>query len=147
MLEKDELLKLENQLCFAVYSANLSFNQMYRKLLQPLGLTYSQYLVMLVLWEKKHAMVSDIGKRLFLESSTLTPMLKRLEGLGLIERKRSVQDERQVIITLTEQGKDLRVLAETIPEKIQCESEYTLQTILDIKHQLNDLRDRLNQSG
>ncbi|MBF7686926.1 MarR family winged helix-turn-helix transcriptional regulator [Acinetobacter rathckeae] len=147
MLEKDELLKLENQLCFAVYSANLSFNQKYRKLLKPLGLTYSQYLVMLVLWEKKHAMVSDIGKRLFLESSTLTPMLKRLEGLGLIERKRSVQDERQVIITLTEQGKDLRVLAETIPEKIQCESEYTLQTILDIKHQLNDLRDRLNQSG
>lgn len=146
MLNENELLKLENQLCFAVYSANLSFHQKYRKLLQPLGITYSQYLVMLVLWEKNHVTVSDIGKRLFLESSTLTPMLKRLEGLELLTRLRSKQDERQVMVTLTQKGLDLKVLAKGIPEQIQCDSEYSSDLILDIKNQLNDLREKLNQS-
>lgn len=79
-MSDDRLLKLDNQLCFAVYSANLAFNQKYRQLLAPLGITYPQYLVMLVLWEQDRVTVSEIGKRLYLESSTLTPMLKNLKN-------------------------------------------------------------------
>lgn len=97
-------LKLENQLCFLIYSTNLALNQLYRKLLAPLGLTYPQYLVMLVLWEQDEVTVSEIGTKL-LESSTLTPILKKLEALRLLHRTRSTQDERQVIITLSDEGK------------------------------------------
>jgi DNA-binding MarR family transcriptional regulator len=91
-------LALDQQLCFALYSTMIGLNKVYRSLLKPLGLTYPQYLVMLVLWERDAVTVSDIGERLFLDSATLTPMLKRLEAAGLIERERSDADERQVII-------------------------------------------------
>ncbi len=101
-------LKLENQLCFLIYSTNLALNQLYRKLLTPLGITYPQYLVMLVLWEKDEITVSEIGSKLFLESSTLTPILKKLEALQFVNRTRSKEDERQVIITLSENGKNLK---------------------------------------
>ena len=143
MIEQDELLKLDNQLCFAVYSAHLAFNQKYRKLLAPLGLTYPQYLVMLVLWEKDQVTVSEIGKKLFLESSTLTPMLKRLEKMGVISRQRSEQDERQVFIFLTEKGQELRQQAQSIPEFILENTHCNLQSLSDLKHQLDDLRAKL----
>lgn len=143
MIEQDELLKLDNQLCFAVYSANLAFNQKYRQLLAPLGITYPQYLVMLVLWEKDRITVSEIGKRLYLESSTLTPMLKKLENSGLITRQRSEQDERQVLIGLTEQGVALKQQAQAIPELIQQTSQCDLQTLIELKHQLEQLRAKL----
>lgn len=107
-------LKLENQLCFLIYSTNLALNQLYRKLLTPLGITYPQYLVMLVLWEKDEITVSEIGSKLFLESSTLTPILKKLEALQLLNRTRSKEDERQVIITLSEKGKKLKEQAVNI---------------------------------
>ena len=139
-MNDDQLLKLDHQLCFAVYSANLAFNQKYRQLLAPLGLTYPQYLVMLVLWEQDQITVSDIGKRLYLESSTLTPMLKKLEKMAIITRQRAEHDERQVLIGLTEQGLALKQQAQSIPELIQQTSQCDLQTLIELKHQLEQLR-------
>jgi DNA-binding MarR family transcriptional regulator len=109
MGDEHKQLLLDNQLCFLIYSTNLALNQVYRQLLSPLGLTYPQYLVMLVLWERDQLSVSEIGERLFLESSTLTPLLKKLEASQLISRRRSVEDERQVIISLTPQGHTLKL--------------------------------------
>ena len=111
-------LKLDNQLCFALYSANLALNKLYRQLLAPLNLTYPQYLVMLVLWEQDDMTVSDIGERLFLDSATLTPLLKRLESAGLINRHRSRKDERQVAVTLSEAGRELQQQALGIPHAV-----------------------------
>ena len=100
----DQLLRLDNQICFAVYSAAHAFNRVYKPLLDRLGLTYPQYLVMLSLWERDGVPVKDIGERLFLDSGTLTPLLKRLETAGLVKRTRSTEDERQVLIALTRAG-------------------------------------------
>ncbi|WP_262010327.1 MarR family winged helix-turn-helix transcriptional regulator [Acinetobacter baumannii] len=133
-------LKLENQLCFLIYSTNLALNQLYRKLLNPLGITYPQYLVMLVLWEKDEITVSEIGSKLFLESSTLTPILKKLEALQLLNRTRSKEDERQVIITLSEKGKKLKEQAVNIPMHILEASSCDTATLLGLKDQLTQLR-------
>ncbi|HEM7308453.1 TPA: MarR family transcriptional regulator [Acinetobacter baumannii] len=133
-------LKLENQLCFLIYSTNLALNQLYRKLLTPLGITYPQYLVMLVLWEKDEITVSEIGSKLFLESSTLTPILKKLEALQLLIRTRSKEDERQVIITLSEKGKKLKEQAVNIPTHILEASSCDTATLLGLKDQLTQLR-------
>ncbi|HFG6936638.1 MarR family winged helix-turn-helix transcriptional regulator [Acinetobacter baumannii] len=133
-------LKLENQLCFLIYSTNLALNQLYRKLLTPLGITYPQYLVMLVLWEKDEITVSEIGSKLFLESSTLTPILKKLEALQLLNRTRSKEDERQVIITLSEKGKKLKKQAVNIPTHILEASSCDTATLLGLKDQLTQLR-------
>ena len=133
-------LKLENQLCFLIYSTNLALNQLYRKLLTPLGITYPQYLVMLVLWEKDEITVSEIGSKLFLESSTLTPILKKLEALQLLNRTRSKEDERQVIITLSEKGKKLKEQAVNIPTHILEASSCDTATLLGLKDQLTQPR-------
>ncbi|WP_406904668.1 MarR family winged helix-turn-helix transcriptional regulator [Acinetobacter baumannii] len=133
-------LKLENQLCFLIYSTNLALNQLYRKLLTPLGITYPQYLVMLVLWEKDEITVSEIGSKLFLESSTLTPILKKLEVLQLLNRTRSKEDERQVIITLSQKGKKLKEQAVNIPTHILEASSCDTATLLGLKDQLTQLR-------
>ncbi|MBU3084961.1 MULTISPECIES: MarR family winged helix-turn-helix transcriptional regulator [Acinetobacter] len=133
-------LKLENQLCFLIYSTNLALNQLYRKLLTPLGITYPQYLVMLVLWEKDEITVSEIGNKLFLESSTLTPILKKLEAIQLVNRTRSKEDERQVIITLSEKGKELKQQAVNIPAHILEASSCDMTTLLSLKDQLTQLR-------
>lgn len=133
-------LKLENQLCFLIYSTNLALNQLYRKLLTPLGITYPQYLVMLVLWERDEITVSEIGSKLFLESSTLTPILKKLEALQLLNRTRSKEDERQVIITLSEKGKKLKEQAVNIPKHILEASSCDTATLLGLKDQLTQLR-------
>ncbi|MFU2195662.1 MarR family winged helix-turn-helix transcriptional regulator [Acinetobacter baumannii] len=133
-------LKLENQLCFLIYSTNLALNQLYRKLLTPLGITYPQYLVMLVLWEKDEITVSEIGSKLFLESSTLTPILKKLEAQQFLNRTRSKEDERQVIITLSEKGKKLKEQAVNIPRHILEASSCDTATLLGLKDQLTQLR-------
>lgn len=111
----DAALLLENQLCFALYSTSLAMSKVYRKLLADLDLTYPQYLVMLVLWEQDGLTVSAIGDRLFLDSATLTPLLKRLEAAGLVERARAARDERQVIVSLTEHGRQLKSKARAVP--------------------------------
>src|SRR5213080_3658005 len=105
----DQALKLDNQLCFALYSASLAMTKLYKPLLDELGLTYPQYLAMLVLWERDGLMVSKLGERLSLDSGTLTPLLKRLESAGLVARIRAVEDERRVHVTLTAAGRRLKV--------------------------------------
>ncbi|HEI8868108.1 MarR family winged helix-turn-helix transcriptional regulator [Serratia sp. AKBS12] len=137
------MLLLDQQMCFALYSANLALHKVYRKLLNQLDLTYPQYLVMLVLWERDEITVSDIGERLFLDSATLTPLLKRLEAAGLLLRYRAVNDERQVIIALTDAGHALREKARSIPEAVMCATDCSLDEVSSIKQQLEKLRNRL----
>ncbi|MCL6713173.1 MarR family transcriptional regulator [Pseudoxanthomonas sp. z9] len=136
-------LALDNQLCFALYSAQLALNKVYRQLLGKLGLTYPQYLVMLVLWEGDGLTVSQIGERLFLDSATLTPLLKRLEAGGLIIRERAREDERQVIISLTARGRALKQKARGIPEALLCASGCNPREVMGLKSQLEALRDNL----
>jgi len=136
-------LLLDQQLCFALYSANLAMHKVYRKLLTQMDITYPQYLVMLVLWQQDSLTVSEIGERLFLDSATLTPLLKRLEHAGLLNRQRSRQDERQVVVSLTDTGRLLRQQAERIPDEIQCASECSEDEMAALKLQLNQLRDKL----
>ena len=100
--------KLEDFLCFAVYSANLAFGRIYRPILEELGLTYPQYIAMVVLWEEDNQTVSGLGDKMFLESNTLTPLLKKLEAMGYVRRQRAAADERQVVISLTDSGRRLR---------------------------------------
>lgn len=124
---KSAMPRLDGQLCFALYSTGLAMNKLCRKLLKPLDLTYPQYLVMLVLWEHQKLSVSEIGTHLYLDSATLTPLLKRLEVSGLVVRERSSEDERQVNIFLTDKGVELQKHApgiqRAIAEAVQCTSE------------------------
>jgi DNA-binding MarR family transcriptional regulator len=140
-------LALDNQLCFALYSTSLAMMRVYRGLLPKLGLTYPQYLVMMVLWEQDALTVSAIGERLFLDSATLTPLLKRMEAQGLLERTRARHDERQVIITLTEQGKALREEAGAVMPQVLCASQCSLEEVSSLRDQLVDLRKKLNDSA
>ena len=137
-------LRLENQICFAVYSTAHAFNRIYKPLLDRLGLTYPQYLVMLVLWERDDVPVKFIGERLFLDSGTLTPLLKRLEAAGLVRRTRSAEDERQVMIALTPPGRALRETARTVPHGVLAASACSVDELVSMKNDLLALRDRLN---
>jgi DNA-binding MarR family transcriptional regulator len=137
-------LLLGNQLCFAIYSTAHTFNRVYKPLLDRLGLTYPQYLVMLVLWERDGLSVKDIGARLFLDSGTLTPLLKRLEVADLIKRTRSTEDERQVLIALTSRGHALKEKARAVPQAILAASECSVSELSAMKNELVALRDRLN---
>ena len=142
-LNEKNALQLDQQMCFALYSANLALHKVYRKLLSQLELTYPQYLVMLVLWERDEITVSDIGERLFLDSATLTPLLKRLEAAGLLVRYRAAADERQVIIALTDAGRALRAKAQSVPEAVMCASDCSLEEVQSLKLQLEKLRGKL----
>ena len=140
----DQPLLLGNQLCFAIYSTAHAFNRVYKPLLDKLGLTYPQYLVMLVLWERDDVPLKTIGEKLFLDSGTLTPLLKRLEAAELIQRTRSTEDERQVLIALTSRGQALREKARTVPQGILAASACSLTELSAMKNELVALRDRLN---
>ncbi|POP45674.1 MarR family transcriptional regulator [Superficieibacter electus] len=140
-----EALHLDKQLCFALYSTNLALHKLYRQLLAPLNLTYPQYLVMLVLWERDDITVSEIGERLFLDSATLTPLLKRLESAGLLERQRSRQDERQVMVTLSGSGRALEKQAQKIPDAVGCALACESDTLTALKQQLEELREQLQR--
>lgn len=136
-------LALDHQLCFAVYSTMIGINKVYRKRLKELGLTYPQYLVMLVLWERDGLTVTDIGHRLYLDSATLTPLLKRMEASGLLQRIRSTQDERQVHIHLTEAGRSLRSRACQMYDQIEQALSCELQDSVVLRDRLIALRDQL----
>lgn len=140
----DPLLRLDNQICFAVYSAAHAFNRVYKPLLDRLSLTYPQYLVMLSLWERDGVPVKDIGERLFLDSGTLTPLLKRLETAGLVRRTRSTEDERQVLIDLTPQGLALKEKARAVPQSILEATDCSVAHLVALKGEIVSLRDRLN---
>jgi DNA-binding MarR family transcriptional regulator len=136
-------LQLDRQLCFALYSTSLAMTKLYKPLLDPLALTYPQYLVMLVLWEQDEIGVGELGARLYLDSGTLTPLLKRLESAGLVARTRAHDDERRVIVALTAQGRALRRRAEAVPrgagEAMRCGTG----EITRLTQELQALRSRL----
>ena len=142
-LTTDQALLLDNQLCFALYSASLAMTRLYKPLLDDLGLTYPQYIAMLVLWERDGLMVSELGERLSLDSGTLTPLLKRLEALGLVARIRDMQDERRVHITLTATGRKLKTRAATIPGCILAASQCSIPELISLTQQVQALRQRL----
>ena len=137
------ILRLDNQVCFALYSASLAMTKLYKPLLDPLGLTYPQYLVMAVLWEKDGRTVGEIGEKLLLESSTLTPMLKRLETAGMVRRTRDQDDERVVRIQLTQKGAELKQKAVEIPQAIGCATNITVPEVMKLTADIKALREKL----
>lgn len=136
-------LALDRQLCFALYASSLAMTKLYKPLLDPLGLTYPQYLVMLVLWEHEGLAVGDIGERLALDSGTLTPLLKRLEQAGLVLRLRDTADERRLRVALSAAGRALRRRAQAMPQAVARASGCTLGELSELTAQLQGLRRRL----
>lgn len=136
-------LQLDNQLCFALYSTSLAMTRLYKPLLAELGVTYPQYLALLVLWEHDGLSVSALGERLFLDSGTLTPLLKRLESSGLVSRLRAVDDERRVNITLTLAGHALKARAAQIPGCILSATQCSIPELVALTQQIQTLRQRL----
>jgi DNA-binding MarR family transcriptional regulator len=140
-------LQLDRQLCFALYSSSLAMTKIYKPLLAPLGLTYPQYLAMLVLWEADGLSVSALGQRLSLDSGTLTPLLKRLELLGHVERRRATDDERRVDLFLTPAGRKLRAQALDIPSQLACASACDLDELTALTQRLHQLRGQLSAAA
>lgn len=136
MSNEFDTLKLENQLCFPLYACSREIVKKYKPYLDELDLTYTQYITMMVMWEKKQINVKELGECLFLDSGTLTPLLKKLEQKGWVTRQRAKSDERVLIVTLTEAGDELRKKAVTVPQKMACcvklsqEEVKTLYTLL-----------------
>lgn len=134
---------IDDQLCFALYTASRAMTRAYQPILEPLGLTYPQYLTLLVLWEDDGLRVSALGERLHLDSATLTPLLKRLESQGLVHRRRSAQDERVVEVSLTEAGWDMRQRAAQVPFAMLCQTGLELGELAALREQLKALTARL----
>jgi len=144
-------LQLDNQLCFKLYAASRAVIRAYKPMLDRLGLTYPQYLAMLVLWEWRGAppeqpTVKALGERLLLDSGTLTPLLKRLEQLGLVQRQRALRDEREVHLALTVAGATLREQVIPLKTELLCESGVDLDELSELRSRLGDLLDRLMRS-
>ena len=138
------LQRLDHQLCFALYSSSLLMTKLYKPVLGPLGLTYPQYLVLLVvLWETDAIGVGELGARLYLDSGTLTPLLKRMEAAGLLARTRAAADERRVIVTLTVAGRALRRRAAHVPLEVACATGCQLSELAKLTAQLQTLRSHL----
>ena len=142
-LNVNQALQLDNQLCFALYSTSLAMTKLYKPLLDEMGLTYPQYLAMLALWQQDGLMVSELGERLYLDSGTLTPLLKRLEAAGLVARIRAVDDERRVHISLTAAGRRLKAKAAKIPGCVLTATQCSLPEVISLTQQVQALRQRL----
>lgn len=140
MPPEQDTLSLDAQLCFALYSAQLAMGKVYRNFLEQLGLTYPQYLVLLLLWEHDGVTVSELGTRLFLDSATLTPLLKRMQNMGLVNRQRSSNDQRQVILSLTARAKELKAKAQSIPNGVMCTTGCSPKEAQKLKAELERLR-------
>jgi DNA-binding MarR family transcriptional regulator len=134
-----EWLRLDNQICFVLHAASRAFNALYRDALQDMGLTYPQYLVMLVLWEDGELPVKRIGERLRLDSGTLSPLLKRLEAAGLVRRERSAADERSVTVRLTPEGAGLRAQALRLPARVSAATGLDVAEIVELRRRLERL--------
>jgi DNA-binding MarR family transcriptional regulator len=139
--------RLDHFLCFAVYSANHAFNRLYKPLLDELGLTYPQYLVMVTLWEQDGRTVSEIGDELFLESNTLTPLIKRIEAMGLVSRSRDLPDERRVRVSLSTEGKMLREKAASVPGCILDATMLSAPESRKLIAEISALRDNLGKAS
>lgn len=142
----DNWLALDKQLCFALYSASHAMTRAYQPLLAPLGLTYPQYLVMMVLWEQDGLAVGQVGERLKLDSATLTPLLKRLEAAGHLQRLRDTTDERRLRLQLTARGRALRAQAAHIPEQLAAGAGCGLDELADLTRRIAALRDRIHSA-
>lgn len=140
-----ETLKLSNQLCFPLYALSRKMTSHYLPILDKIGLTYPQYLVMLVLWEEDAVSVKELGHKLMLDSGTLSPMLKKMEDRELVVRKRLKEDERVVIISLTESGKNLKENAVDIPEQIKCSLEVSDKELRELKALATGLLEKINK--
>ncbi|MET0544118.1 MAG: MarR family transcriptional regulator [Variovorax sp.] len=143
----DDMLKLDNQLCFAVYSTSLAMTRLYKPLLDKLDLTYPQYIVMLALWENDGLMVSELGAQLSLDSGTLTPLLKRLEAGGYVSRLRDVADERRVRVTLTAAGRKLKAKAASVPGCLLAASQCSISELVDLTRRLQALRESVRSAA
>lgn len=146
-MESNALLHLDNQLCFALYACAREVTKLYRPFLDELGLTYTQYVTMLVLWEKDGIAVKTLGERLHLDSGTLTPLLKKLEASGLILRERDREDERSVIVRLTAEGQALRERAAAIPGQVFRQTKLTPDQIAALRGQLHELTALINEQA
>ncbi|MBC7959057.1 MAG: MarR family transcriptional regulator [Vallitaleaceae bacterium] len=131
-----EMLKLDNQLCFPVYVASRKITSLYLPYLKQLSLTYTQYITLLVLWEQKSITVKDLGSKLYLDSGTLTPLLKKLEQMHLIVKTRASNDERSVIVSLTKQGEEMYDKVLDLPEKIFCDSKLSMEEAVWLREHL-----------
>lgn len=138
-MDKSAQLELDNQLCFALYACAREVTKLYRPFLEELGITYTQYVTLLALWEKDDVPVKELGRRLYLDSGTLTPLLKKLEGMALLRRERDPQDERSVLVRLTDDGRALRTRAEEIPERVFCQTSLEPDDIVALREQLRRL--------
>lgn len=144
-MKTDAWLKLDNQLCFALYSASRAMTAAYKPLLDPLGLTYPQYLAMLVLWERDGLRMAELGDRLHLDSGTLTPLVKRLEANGLVTRRRREEDERELEISLTRSGRALRKRALDVPARLACRTGRSAAELSRVREELLKLIETLNE--
>lgn len=140
-----EDLKLDNQLCFSLYAASREVIKLYKPCLDKFNLTYTQYVAMLVLWEDEKSTVKEIGKRLHLDSGTLTPLLKKIEAMGLINRYRDVNDDRVVIVELTEKGRYLKEEITCVPKEMVCKINLHKEEIKSLKDQLDNLLRKLQE--
>ncbi|KPM01137.1 MarR family winged helix-turn-helix transcriptional regulator [Vibrio splendidus] len=145
MSDQDDYLKLDNQVCFALYSASNAMSRAYQPLLKALDLTYLQYIVMMVLWEEKEINVKALGAKTHLDSGTLTPLLKRLEAKGYVLRTRSIEDERVRVITLTPAGVELKEQAQTVPVEMLCLSQMNEDELKSLKAQCEQLLGNLTK--
>jgi MarR family transcriptional regulator, organic hydroperoxide resistance regulator len=143
----EQALLLDNQLCFALYSASLAMTKLYKPLLEGLELTYPQYLAMLVLWERDGLAVSELGERLTLDSGTLTPLLKRLEAAGLVARSRAAEDERRVLLHLTPAGRALKEKAKAIPPCVLEAAQCPLPELVALTREVQGLGRRLRAAN
>ena len=135
----DEALKLDNQLCFALYACSREITKLYKPFLDELNITYTQYISLLVLWEKDNITVKEMGKKLHLDSGTLTPLLKKLESMNLVTRIRDTIDERNVYVSLTQKGIELKKMANEIPSKIFCATGLSIENAVLLKSNIESL--------
>lgn len=142
-MDKYESIKLDNQLCFSLYATSREIIKLYKPFLDKFNLTYTQYVAMLVLWEDEKSTVKEIGKRLHLDSGTLTPLLKKIESMGLIKRYRDVNDDRVVIVELTQQGRLLKDQVTEVPREMACKINMTMERALELKKDLDELLNSL----
>jgi len=140
-MPNEEILKLDNQLCFPLYASSRLVTRMYQPLLEKLDITYPQYLILLVLWEKDEVTIKEIGRKLLLETNTLTPLLKRMESKGFLQRVRSKEDERKVFIKLTDFGRSRKKEALCIPEQLLkgISEKYSVDKIISLRNDLQEL--------
>ncbi|QYX79675.1 MarR family winged helix-turn-helix transcriptional regulator [Streptomyces akebiae] len=146
-VSEEDFLRLDRQICFSLHAASRAFNGVYRVVLKDLGITYPQYLVMLVLWEQGELPVKKLGEHLRLDSGTLSPLLKRLEAAGLVRRERSARDERSVVVRPTEKGSDLRERALAVPRRIVSATTLDLDDIRDLRDRLDRLTAALDEAA